>query len=552
MKSMKLIVISLSFGVLAMGQGKVAGADENGGKSGWHYHFAGSAALKSTSATNAQAVLGLPIQRELANQTLDHLAAVPQKLLGGKTPAGATDRSDVFRALLDDLLAAESVGAVTPDGERWNLALAVRLDAVRARFWMNNLNEVASGWKLGSVKDVKNGGASGWEIERDQAPRHIQVLHAKDWVLLAAGSEAGQLDAWLDAIEKNGRPVKAAPDELLDAEGDLAMLKKFLPVPVSRPALAHLTVTPQDEYLRHELTLDFESPLHWKAQPWRIPAGLIHDPVISFTAAQGISDVLREFKGVSGLGLNPLPEQYIGWAMSEFPFQTYFAMPYDHATSALKQIAPHATTLIETNFPDFPGRIEWVTNRSEIVWKGLPFIVPALQPVQTNRDEYILGSIFPLSRSRKPVPPELFQQVVGRKDLVYYDWEITQARVINWQQYYQLYDIIQKQPLATTNSLQTRWLKSVAPFLGNTVTEATVTGPSQIKVVRKSHLGLTGFELVTLARWLDRPEFPFASPKRSIYDRSRGLSNGLPRRGQPVPLLSVPKTNPPPARKPRR
>ena len=56
--------------------------------------------------------------------------------------------------------------------------------------------------------------------------------------------------------------------------------------------------------------------------------------------------------------------------------------------------------------------------------------------------------------------------------------------------------------------LDQRWQCLAAPLLGNTVTEITLTGPREITLVRKSHLGFTGFELVMLTRWLNDPHFP--------------------------------------------
>ena len=47
--------------------------------------------------------------------------------------------------------------------------------------------------------------------------------------------------------------------------------------------------------------------------------------------------------------------------------------------------------------------------------------------------------------------------------------------------------------VATTNTPSRIWTYAVAPKLGNTVTEITQTGPQQLVMIRKSHLGFTGF-----------------------------------------------------------
>jgi hypothetical protein len=48
------------------------------------------------------------------------------------------------------------------------------------------------------------------------------------------------------------------------------------------------------------------------------------------------------------------------------------------------------------------------------------------------------------------------------------------------------------------------------------VTEITQTSPQELALVRKSHVGFTGFELATLSAWMDSPGFPltFEMPAR--------------------------------------
>jgi hypothetical protein len=56
--------------------------------------------------------------------------------------------------------------------------------------------------------------------------------------------------------------------------------------------------------------------------------------------------------------------------------------------------------------------------------------------------------------------------------------------------------------------LAERWIAGIAPMLGNTATEITVSGPNELTFVRRSHIGFTGFELIMLSRWLADPDFP--------------------------------------------
>ena len=58
-------------------------------------------------------------------------------------------------------------------------------------------------------------------------------------------------------------------------------------------------------------------------------------------------------------------------------------------------------------------------------------------------------------------------------------------------------------PFQNTNSLAEKWLGEIEPSLGNTTTEISVTSPQELTLVRKSHLGLTGVELIALAHWAE-------------------------------------------------
>jgi hypothetical protein len=132
-----------------------------------------------------------------------------------------------------------------------------------------------------------------------------------------------------------------------------------------------------------------------------------------------------------------------------------------------------------------------------------------LHPVKDGKDEYLMGGIFPLSPKHTPVPDELFAQVRGRTNLLYYDWEITEHRLNHGKQFYQLASILNSRRTPNTNTASKRWLSEIGSKLGNTATEISQAGPQELVLVRRSHVGFTGFELATLSLWLDTPGFPF-------------------------------------------
>ena len=63
-------------------------------------------------------------------------------------------------------------------------------------------------------------------------------------------------------------------------------------------------------------------------------------------------------------------------------------------------------------------------------------------------------------------------------------------------------------PQFTTNTAGLHWMIAVEPKLGNAATEIFADSPAQWSLVRKSHIGFTGVELVALARWLESTHFP--------------------------------------------
>ena len=79
---------------------------------------------------------------------------------------------------------------------------------------------------------------------------------------------------------------------------------------------------------------------------------------------------------------------------------------------------------------------------------------------------------------------------------------------MQWRVLSQLAAVVSGQAQLQTNSAALPWLMAIESRLGNTITEVSASSPKEWTVIRKSHIGLTGFELVALARWLESPGFP--------------------------------------------
>ncbi len=477
-------------------------------------HFIGTTRLfTDTNAAKLKQIWALPDSAVFREQTLDKLARAPFLALGDQLDKGADDQAAMFRPLLDDLLAAESfVEWRGPVGQPAEFALAVQIEDARAKVWQTNLRLVMTAWKLGAPTDAKAGGYDGWEAKKKSGANLFSFTRAGQWVVVGFGSEQATLRSnVLAKIKADGRPIAAASGYWLDADGDLERWKKWMPAlaPYQLPA-AHLTLNNKSDYVRTTLKLTTKTPHGWKSEPWLMPTNLIRDPLISFTTAQGIAPLLQQLEFFQKLNLQPLPNQFTAWTYAGLPFLHYASVPALQGPDQMKRMTKPLNDAVFTGPPTtrLIGSIDLGTNGAKLTWHGLPFIVPWMEAVKIKGQEYFVAGLFPPQFTTNAVPPDLFAQVLGRTNLAYYDWEITQEQLGHWRALNQLGEIVTHHPLTSTNLASQKWDRAVAPLLGNTATEVTVTSPSEFTLVRKSHLGLTGFELVTLARWLESVEFP--------------------------------------------
>jgi hypothetical protein len=326
--------------------------------------------------------------------------------------------------------------------------------------------------------------------------------------------------------------LPALTNSFWDVRADLPRLGAWFPMLAQFPvAPAHLSLMGRNENLRTEVRLDYPGKIPWTLEPWRLPTNFVSEPLTSFTVARGIAPILERVRDFSTLNLKPTPNQITAWGISNDQCRVYFAVPVNSSTNAIRQMAPAAPGFLLKRFPSALGDMLYASNRHELVWSGIPWILPTLRTGGRAGSEFLVGGIFPLAGRVYPPPDELYAQVRGRTDLVYYDWEDTPQRLDHCRQLYQLASLVDRRVIPTTNSVAQRWLIAIIPKLGNTVTEITQSGPRELSVVRKSQVGLTGFELASFAAWLDSPGFPFHF--------------------QPPPSLDQRKTNSPPAvRKP--
>jgi hypothetical protein len=489
-------------------------------------HFIGGAQLLADpNSARFREIASLPVTGELREQTLQKLATAPFRYLQGKVADKTKDNAALIRPLWEDLLRAEwYLEMCGPANQVPETLLAVRLDKARAELWNKNLSTVMTSWTALPVKEITANGFKGWEVKKHKDPDTIRFIRAGDWVLFGWGQNDLLLQpSMLDRIKSQGRPVPEAGNYWLDAWLDLAGLTRQHPLPVSFSLpKTHVTIAGAKDFVRTKMTMEFPQPLNFKLDPWQIPTNLIHDPLISFSATRGINPWLEQFKTYQELNVDRMPRQFYVWALAGAPFETSFAAPVQNGRKFMEQFGPRCMSLINSNIQGRnTGEMRWMTNHDGIVWGGLiPVVSPFLRTVAgTNGGcDFIAGGLFAGAGHRKTPPPtELLNQLLGRKDTVYYGWEITEERLNQWNSISSVYWVMHGDMLGGLNLAGQKWLQAVKTNLSNCGTTITLSGPNELTLVRNSSIGFNGLELTLLRRWFDAANFPLDAR----YERPR-------------------------------
>ncbi len=488
----------------------------------WHFQGAGQLA-GDTNASLLRQVLTLPATRRVMEDALQKLARAPRTLRPGGQAAATADLAPRVRPMLDDLLHAESVGLCrTEAGKMPEWTLAVRLDDARAGLWRTNWSEALAA--LGAVPSAgsQTGADASWEAPQPSTPSRFRLSRSGGWMVIGWGDKPlAQLAEVLGEIKAGGRPKAAASQGWFDLDAHLPYWANSLGWPANvRWPQAEIGVAGRGANLRTTMRLTFPAPLGITLEPWKIPTNTIREPLISFTALQGVGPWLAGQDWIRALGMKPIPNQIYGWALADSPFQTYYTWRSPDATNRLPQMAPLIMPLIKTNFPQLvTGAFTWLPATAQLSWDGMPFLVPFMRPASAPESDFLVAGVFPTSgtTNRHLAPAALYAQVTSKTNLVFYDWEITENRVRDWQNLGAFYNLAARYKAQAADGAGFLWLTdtNVSRRLGNTVTEVTWTSPRELSVVRSGSVGLTGFELMSLARWLDNPAFPgYRAPQR--------------------------------------
>ena len=469
-------------------------------------HFAGAGQISAD--TNAVAFTNLWCSSEaqaLREQTLNKLSRAPYHWLKQKIHSGTNDGAGQLRPLLDDLLGAEwflQIRDATNGAPE--LALAIRLNAGRAQLWQASLKNVLEAWTGMSAEKTQDG----WELKKHLPPNLIRFVRVGDWVVFGWGQDKLLLnDELVRRVLAEKRPAPAEKNNWLTADLDWPRLAHWWPLlsAVDLPETRWQAVG-RDGNLHLDGKLIFPQPLAMTLEPWRMPTNIIHQPFISFTAVRGIAPWLEKQSWVKPYEISPVPNQMFIWALAQMPLQTFAAVPVPDGKKALKELEQKMSA--NTNWQShFMLPVTMVMTNDQISWRGIPFVAPNLRASHEPNGDFLFAEVFPNGPKTKPLPPELFTQL-DQTNLVYYDWEITAARLKLLPQLSQLALMVTQHRQLNAQSAAAKWLNHVGPTLSNTVTEVMQTAPNELSFTRKAPGGLTAVELIALANWLEAPNFP--------------------------------------------
>jgi hypothetical protein len=522
--------IGLGLGIVLAGCSDAPGEAAADDSAAATWHFAGSAELaNNTNFDNVKKILTLAPSLDFQNLALTRFSRWLGRSLFGTTndePASA------LRPLLDDLLSAESLGAVggAPNGPL-NFIVALRLNEQRAQAWQAALPKVIGA--PGQSFKAQDFTGQQWKLA---GGRSLWIVRAKDWLLAGSGDDLRALQTqYLQQVSQKGRPGPALNQSWLEADLDWPRLGRWLPEfpHLLQPARTKITFTAPDQSLLMSAKVIYPKPVPWKFDAWRVPTRIIRDPLISFTAGQDIAAYMDPGEPLSQLTDNPLAGQFYVWALGEMGLQSYGAWPVGDATNSIQRIGTEAAAAFNPAFKQKGwGDLRWEPEHKTLHWANLcPILFPTLQVAPETNGQYLMAAFFPLQLRNKPAPDGLFQQILGRTNLVYYDWEGTGNRLEQWRLLSGMLPILPRmQPppreAVSTNNPPARprarppmvivenWLSGVTPLLRDrdTVTEITRTGPAELTVVRKSPFAVTSLELILLSHWLSGTGSPGINP----------------------------------------
>jgi hypothetical protein len=503
--------------------GAAQGSKETRHETVARWQFVGIQGLKELKDQHSlQQVLNLPESVDLRAAAFNALSSrAAARFAKEAGPEARKTAEEQVRILLPDLLAFETRFQMTAAGTNADWALAVRLPEDRHAAWKGALSGLA---RAGGLKVNES---EGWSAARENYS--LWLKRQKEWTLFEGGYTPSPQRQKLFAELRNGLEKKAGK-EVLVADFNFPRLGELW----HAPRLAHaprlkVSGTPNRDGLRSEVELEYPRDLGIKPEKWQIPTSLMRDPLIGFTALQGVRETLAASPRVQALGLKNTPNQLFTWALNESPFSTYFAANVGNPQAVVSNLFEHFAEPKEGGLR--LGQPHLTTNGHSFVLRGLPVVIPFVEAGTGQASDFLHAGFFPAAPGKtNKVPGDLFAQL-NKSNVIFYEWEITESRLKHWRPLWQIAYMANPRKALRGGAVSDRWIDAIMPLLGNTITEGTLESERKIKIVRQSHSGFNALELVLLAHWLDpndvRDVVPGAQPQSPPpLDTSSGKTSG--------------------------
>ena len=516
------------------------------------WHFVGANQVREMSDLTLAEIFSLPETLDLGRAALDKFSSNAVGRFASVAPGQARGMAgQVMKPFLIDLARVESSLHLKRGKQGADWFLALKLPDDRYNFWSTNLAHLAAVAKL----EKRESNKEGWTASGEGYS--LAFARGGEWTLLHGGTGTpAERRALFEKEEKAlGQRKKG---QLLALKANLPALAEVF----NEPKLAHapaidLVATERAPGIRSEMLLDYPTDLGIKPEKWNPPTDTIRDPIyggrpalIGFTAIQGLQNHFQKSEALEKSGPEKVPNQLYIWSHHLSPFSLMWAADVGNPATVISNFTRRVLPGLAEGDTPLVGNFQFNTNTSALTWSGLPVVVPYARPADGNDTEFLTGGFFPtVNVATNPAPPELFAEL-KKKNLVYYEWEITQPRIEQWRPFWQLNYILREADLIPlANSPSDKWLQTVAPKLGNTVTEVTLENPRRLKMVRQSHTGFNALELVLLSHYLDEKDL-----KRTSEMRREGKppAPGAKRTGPAprTPPVKSPAPNPPAGKAP--
>lgn len=489
-------------------------AASNGAEPVAHFHCAGYLSLAvDPNLSTLNKAFALPAAIRVRDLAVSRTAKLIADGLGFGTNPSA---SLAIAPLLTDVLDAESLGSFAPPkGGPVDFILALKLDANRLQSWRSNLSQITG--VAGEKETVK--GLDGWRWAVGKGDSFWMIL-ANGWLVVGRGDSFGPVrDEYLQALKSSGRPVAALRENWLEADVDWVRMGACSPawIQLLKPAQMKLNVKGENNGLKLTANLVYPQEINWKFDPRSKPVDLVQSPLVSFTTGQDLAAYLNMGPDFSALPGNPLTNQFCTWGLAHLPFDTYMAWPEINISNVLSVLSTDAPAIFNPFLKQHNGTsLDWVGDRGFLQLDNLRIMAPQIGALERTNGDFLVIEGFPFPDIKERAPATLWNQINGRTNLVYYDWEETGARLDQWRVLGSLI-LLPTRPSSSHIGKAwgplIKWIGELVPLEGQTVTEITRPAPNELSLTRHGPFGLTGIEIFLLSDWLSAVGAPPHNPQ---------------------------------------